>query len=67
MEQKTKRVRKSADQLLEEAITQLYVQIENKVTKIQVDREVLDELFELLRPLRELEDEYRGTHERSNQ
>lgn len=67
MEAPQKRIRKSESQLLEEAVVRLYERIEEKIKTLKTTQEDLDEIFQVLRPLRALEDEYRGKNERSEQ
>lgn len=55
-----KRTRRSEDQLLTDTITSLYGKIQNKIEKIEDERTVVEEIFDALKPLRELEDLYRG-------
>ena len=57
---KPKRTRRSEDQLLTDTITQLYEKIQAKITKIEDEKAVVEEVFDALRPLRELEDMYRN-------
>ncbi len=56
----TKRKRRSEDQLLTDTITALYAKIQNRLLKIEDERAVVEEVFDALKPLRELEDQYRN-------
>jgi len=58
--EKVKRTRRSEDQLLTDTITALYEKIQKKIVHIEDERAVVEEVFEALAPLRELEDMYRG-------
>lgn len=60
MEQAKKRTRRNDDQMLTDTITQLYVKINSKITNIADEKAVVEEIFDALKPLRELEDQYRG-------
>ncbi len=55
-----KRTRRNDDQMLTDAITGLYGKIHTKITKIEDEKAVVEEIFDALKPLRELEDLYRG-------
>ncbi len=56
---KPKRTRRSEDQLLTDTIIALYEKIQKKITQIEDEKAVVEEVFDALRPLRELEDMYR--------
>lgn len=60
MEQTKKRTRRNDDQMLTDTITQLYVKINSKIINIADEKAVVEEIFDALKPLRELEDQYRG-------
>lgn len=62
MEERKKRIRKTKDQLLESAVTNLYEQIEKIIQGIENEQFALEQVFETLRPLHELEKKY---HERN--
>ncbi len=52
--------RRNNDQMLAETITQLYERLSAKIKSMEDIRVELDEVFEALAPLRQLEEEFRG-------
>lgn len=56
-----KRTRRSDEVILADTITALYVTISNRIKKIDEDKAIVEEVFDALKPLRELEDIYRGS------
>lgn len=50
-ESPAKRIRRNADQLLADCITDLYVKIESKIKSIEDQKKVVCEIFEALDPL----------------
>jgi hypothetical protein len=61
MESGKKRTRRNDDQILTDTITQLYTKINTKIVNITDEQAVVEEIFDALKPLRELEDLYRGS------
>ena len=52
--------RRSNEEMLADSIVDLYARIEAKVKSMRDTQKELEELFDALRPLRELEEQYRG-------
>jgi len=56
-----KRQRRNSDQLLTDTIGELYKRIQERISEVKDKEQALEDVFDSLRPLRELEQEYRGT------
>lgn len=55
-----KRSRRNNDQMLADALAELYKRIQIKVQAMDDHKAELEEIFEALAPLKSLEDEFRG-------
>jgi len=58
--EKVKRSRRNDGQILSDLIVQLYQKIGDQVTSLKEQKASVEDIFDALKPLRELEDSYRN-------
>ena len=62
-EETIKKTRRSEDQMLADSVVNLFDKLNAKLKKIEDERAAIDEIFNILKPLRELEAKFREAND----